>query len=261
MNIQSLLKNIKESFKTTAGILNALKKIFWLYKYSAAKTIICFTYPSVGKSVKLTVRNNKGADAFIVSEVFEHQCYELGTAGNFSYILDLGANAGFTTVYFSLLFPAATIACVEPIPANIELLYENLVLNQIKAKVFEAAIAVADGEIAMELGEMDYSNKVHDIPYGKHLGDNTIQVRALTIETIVKELKWPRIDLVKIDIEGYEGILLKVNNAWLNLTGTLIMEIHEGINPGQIGELLTEFGFCHQKESRGNWIFSKSEIN
>ena len=34
------------------------------------------------------------------------------------YVLDAGANAGFTTTLFKLLWPAAVVVSLEPDPAN-----------------------------------------------------------------------------------------------------------------------------------------------
>jgi hypothetical protein len=33
-------------------------------------------------------------------------------------------------------------------------------------------------------------------------------------------------DLIKMDIEGYEDVLLRENNDWLNRVGCIVMEIH-----------------------------------
>ena len=106
MNIKSLLKNITYSLKTTAGTYDAIKKVVWLYKKHPAwgykQTQITFKYKAPINKIKLQVRFNEGSDAFILSEVFEHNYYQTPLTCNITTIVDLGANAGFTAVYFSL---------------------------------------------------------------------------------------------------------------------------------------------------------------
>jgi FkbM family methyltransferase len=264
MNIKSFIKNIKESIQTTSGPFNAAKKIFWLYgvfgKSSEKKTLIHFKFPSPVGNIRLNVRYNSGSDAFIVSEVFQEQCYFIPPNNPIATVLDLGANAGFTAVYFSRLFPDAQIACVEPMANNIAILKENLALNKVNPIVFEGAVAVEDGEVTMESGDKDYGNKVHGIPFGKSFDNNTTVVPGYTVTHIMKDLNWKRIDLLKIDIEGYEGVLLKENNSWLAKVDTLIMEIHEGVTIEFIKSITDAYGFAYSKLQMGNWILSRKEI-
>jgi predicted O-methyltransferase YrrM len=41
------------------------------------------------------------------------------------YILDAGANAGFSTLLFKLLWPDATVVSLEPDPSNFDMLKRN----------------------------------------------------------------------------------------------------------------------------------------
>ena len=100
---------------------------------------------------RLRLRANAGADAFIFSEVFEHEYYRLPMTDAPKTILDLGANIGLTLIYFERHFPQAVLAGVEPIRSNFDILQENLTLNGLNAAVFAGAIDIADGQIRMEL--------------------------------------------------------------------------------------------------------------
>lgn len=267
MDLKSLKNNIIDSVKTTNGPINAVKRLFWLYNgfgrlgdQKIHKTQIEFKFPPPVGGISLMVRNNDGADGFIMSEVFHVKCYSFSSKENILHILDLGANAGFTAIYFSRLFPEAKIVCVEPMPNNIAILKQNLSLNNVDSVVIEAAATVEDGEITMDIGDKDYGNKIHDMPFGKIMNVDTLVVDGLSINTILKKLSWEKVDLVKIDIEGYEAILLSKNNNWLSKVGAIILEIHEGVSIEMIKEATSQYGFLHSRLRKGNWILSKTEI-
>ncbi len=67
-------------------------------------------------------------DLFVLNEVFLDQCYRLPKFLDCSFrnIIDLGANVGLTTLYFSQYFPKANFVCIEPNPENFLLLKRNL---------------------------------------------------------------------------------------------------------------------------------------
>ena len=260
MDLKSLKSNIVESLRTTNGIFNAAKRLFWLYQASPYKMQIGLRYPEPVGKINLIVRNNKGSDSFIISEVFQNECYRVSTSKNITNIVDLGANAGFTAVYFSKFFKNAKIACVEPMPGNIGVLKENLKLNNVNSVVFEIAVTTVDGKVTMDIGDKDYGGKVHHIPFGKAMGNDTLIVDGLSIDTILKKMNWNKIDLLKIDIEGYEGVMLLENNSWLAVVNTIIMEIHEGITIEDVKDALRPYDFVFSKPHKGNWILSKQEV-
>jgi len=264
MNLKSFLNNIVDSLKTTTSITNAVKKMRWLYSKGTntgnKHTIIGFKYLSPIGEIDLLVRSNRGSDAFIISEVFGQQCYFIPLKNEIDCILDLGANAGYTAVYYSKLFPKANIACVEPMPNNIDVLKKNLTMNCVNAVIFEGAVSVADGKISMEIGDLDYGNKVHDIPFGRNMNNGLLVTEGFSLNTIIEKLLWHKIDLLKIDIEGYEGVLLHQNNSWLAKVGTIIIEIHEGITIETVRKATDAFGFIHIQQKKGNWILSKQPI-
>lgn len=265
MNVNSFFKNIRYFIKTSKSLPEVGRKMFWIYDVASKgqgnrKSKFHFKFPEPLGLLKFTVRNNGGSDAFIISEVFEHQCYRIDVLNKDAsgpVIVDLGANAGFTSVYFSKVFPGAKIICVEPMPNNLSVLRENLKENHVTAEVYEAAISTTDGLLEMEISDQDYGHKVHNIEFGKAVGNQLISVRAITIGSIMQEQKIDKIDILKIDIEGYEGVLFETNNQWLRSVDRIIMEIHENISIERITEIAKQYSFTSVTESKGNWIFSK----
>ena len=266
MNPITLLQNINHSIKTCPTWADRWSKLTWLYSdkpfvkpWITGKHQIHFQYASPINQITLSVRDNSGSDAFIFSEVFDHCYYDLHLPFQPETILDLGANAGFTAIFFARQYPSAKIACVEPIPDNVELLRENLKLNSIQAQVFPSAISIADGYLEMELDDKDYGHKVAGIEYGKKLTGNTIQVESLSIPTLLQKLGWSRISLLKVDIEGYEAILLKEQCNWLSFVDAICIECHEGYGEADLQDLAKKWGFSSPQLLPGTWLLLRTK--
>ena len=56
----------------------------------------------------------------------------------------------------------------------------------------------------MAVKKLDYGHKVADADTP---GGSQIECCAMSVPTILERLAWPRIGLLKVDIEGYESVL------------------------------------------------------
>ena len=250
MNPIWLAKNLRRSVKICPAWRDRIELLLWIYsdklpRWSDSKRnrTISFLYPDPVGQIKVVVRSNNGSDAFIFGEVFEHRYYDFLLPFSPETIMDLGANVGFTSIYFARKYPSAKIACVEPIPGNIQLLRNNLEMNNVQATIFPAAVATGDGRIRMEIAELDYGHKVAGMNYGKLLAGENVEVDAITVPSLIKQLTWKRIELLKIDIEGYEGLLLNENCDWLHRVDAICIECHEGYGEADLREVAKRFGF------------------
>ncbi|MEO5910953.1 MAG: FkbM family methyltransferase [Pelobium sp.] len=263
MNFSRFKTNFNHAKNTCKSYKDVINKLLWLYSNSLSLTknyFINFSYPIPLGDFSLNLRVNNGSDHFIFSEVFDQQCYQLPLKPkSVHYIIDLGANIGLSTIYFSKIYPNAQIAFVEPIPENFLLTQKNLKANNITAHGYRNAISIYNDSIKMTLGDNDYGHKVSNIPFGKELQTiNEVTVQGITINEIIKQLKFPKIDLIKIDIEGYEGILLSEQLEWLNITHAIMMEIHQHVDIKQIENTLFRYGFNYTEKIKGNYFYSKN---
>jgi len=231
-----------------AGALpNALRRTCWT---------IGFRCPPPVEAIRLMLRDNGGADRFICSEVFEHECYDLPPACQPSTILDLGANIGLAAIYFARSFPNARIACVEPIPDNLRLLRRNLEMNGVTAAVFGAAAHVEDGAVWMEPAAADYGHKV--TPTAWPAAGEVFEVAALAIPTIIERLGWERIGLIKIDIEGHEVALLSERSDWLHKVDAICLEYHLDGGRSHLAEIAEQYGFLPPRVlPTGLWFLTR----
>jgi FkbM family methyltransferase len=265
MNPIALARNIHHSFQVCPSWTDRMNRLLWLYSDKRFVKVISpkehrqisFYYAPPIDNIQVIVRNNQGSDAFIFGEVFDHRYYDFPLPYSPKTILDLGANIGLTAIFFARKFPDAEIACVEPMPANVELLQKNLELNEAKANIFPAAIAVEDGSIQMEIGVLDYGHKVAGIAYGTALTGHTLEVEAISVPTLLKKLNWERISLLKVDIEGYEGVLLKENCEWLTRVDAMCIECHEGFGESDLQTLAERWGFAPPQPLPGTWLLTR----
>ena len=263
MNPLWLIRNCASSWRSRGGIADFVRRLLWIYsgKLPAAvrrkEWTIGFRYSEPIGSVRLLLRSNGGTDGFIHGEVFEHEYYRLPLTSPPETILDLGANIGLTSVYFSRVYPRALLACVEPVLGNVRALTRNLELNSIKAAVFPAAVDPQNGRVRMQLEARDSEHKVADAneePRGE-----TVEVDAISVPTLMARLGWPRIGLLKIDIEGHEKILLSRDCEWLNLVDAICIECHPGYDESDLRRLAERFGFLPPRNI-GNWLLQRRPI-
>lgn len=259
MNLSWLARNLKTCWQYREGLADFLRRLLFTYSSKIPACIrrsewtIGFSYPDPIGNVRLLLRSNAGADGFIQGEVFEHEYYRALQIISPSSILDLGANIGLTTIYYSRLFPGAQLACVEPDPSNLRVLARNLELNAVPAKVFGAAVDVQDGRVLMERCPMDYGHKIA-LPNSRQ---PTFEVAAISVATIMKKLAWNRIGLLKIDIEGHERRLLSENCEWLNAVNALCVEWHDEDARAALSALASRFGFFPPQVQNGLWFITK----
>ena len=202
------------------------------------------------------MRDNIGADFYIYSEVIEHECYDIPADKPPETILDLGANIGLSTIYFARRFPNARIACVEPVPGNIAVLRENLALNDIPAAVFPAAVHVRDGTVKMALSKRDYGHAVADD------GDDGAlawpEVSALTVSSILAQLGWDRVGLLKLDVEGHETALLSEACDWLRRVDAICLEYHVDGGADHLATVAKRYNFLPPRELPNKlWFLSR----
>jgi FkbM family methyltransferase len=269
MNPIALLSNTRQSIRVCPTWGDRLNRLFWLYHDKRVVRMlkatpsqrISFNYSAPVKSIRVLVRDNLGSDAFVFGEVFDHLYYDFVLPEAPQTILDLGANAGFTTIFFARKYPQAEIASVEPIAENLEVLRENLALNGVAATVFAGAVATEDGYIEMTMSDRDYGHKVAGIAYGKTLNGPSTKVQAISVPTIIEKMNWTRIGLLKVDIEGYEAILLKERCDWLALVDAMCIECHEGYDEGDLREVADRYGFENPKGLPGIWLLTRAIVH
>jgi FkbM family methyltransferase len=264
MDLRALKRNFKKSATLCRSPKDRLKYLYWLYRsalpFRSPRLVIGFRLSAPPGKIELTVRANAGSDAFIFSEVFEHRYYDFPLNCAPLTILDVGANIGLTAVFFARKYPGAELACVEPVPQNVSLLRENLERNRVVATVYAKALAVSDAPVIMKLSEKDYGHNIAKIEFGPSTPGKTIDAPGISVPTLMSQLSWTKIDLMKIDIEGYEGLLLRDNCDWLNAVGAICIECHEGFGKADLAGVAAEYGFEAPRQLAGIYLLTRKHM-
>ena len=142
-----------------------------------------------------------------------------------------GANIGMASIYFALTYPEARIIAVEAEASNFAMLIRN-VRGYPSIIPVRAALWNRDGEISVI--EPDPATG----PGGKWScitkeGPGP-KVRAVTMQTLMREMGIPAIDIAKMDIEGSEQEVFE-DTSWLTGLRCLMIELHDEYRPGCTG--------------------------
>lgn len=188
------------------------------------------------KSIEGPVHVRRATSDFVViREIFEEGEYDLVrqlTLPPEPYIVDLGGNIGLGSLYFASLFPGARIVSVEPDQENGRLLRENCrrLIDAGRLQPVAAFVGATDGTAGIQRGSENYAFVKTDAP------SNGEQIPCLSMPTLLQQTGFPRIDLLKCDIEGSEAELFRAAAPWINRVGSLLIEIHAPYTPEQLRE-------------------------
>jgi FkbM family methyltransferase len=119
-------------------------------------------------------------------------------------IFDVGGNFGQTALRFASAFPMATIFSFEPVPSSFEHLKRST-KHHARIKPFNLGMGDTAGTVTMHLTESAGSNSIVRVASATGAVDVSID----TVDAFANRQKTGTIDLLKIDVEGYELRVLR----------------------------------------------------
>lgn len=141
------------------------------------------------------------------------------------FIVDLGANVGYTSAYFLSRFPNCRVLALEPDPDNFALLQRNLQPYGNRARALQRAVWWRAQTLQFK------QRAIKGEEWGRSLGEETGSgdddlVPSITMDMIFEDSKEPRISILKVDIEGAEKELFSHDASWLDLVDNVVIELH-----------------------------------
>lgn len=134
---------------------------------------------------------------------FPEMAYLLHVLRPEDIFVDVGANVGSYTILAASVVGASGYA-FEPVPQTFAKLQRNIELNHLEARVVAQNLGLADKAGTLRFtSDLDAVN--HAVASGEVVG-NTIEIAVTTLDSALHEVS-P--SLVKVDVEGYETLVLK----------------------------------------------------
>ncbi len=139
-------------------------------------------------------------------EVFMDECYmealqrEVPKGGT---VIDIGANAGFFSLFAASRFDQPRIFSYEPIPVNFQQLEKNIRLNaKHDIHPHQCAVAGKAGDITLTFDPSDSFTTSASMTRKQEGAE--IRVSCVTLENIFETYGLERCDFLKMDCEGAE---------------------------------------------------------
>ncbi|MDB5507090.1 MAG: hypothetical protein JWR75_1728 [Devosia sp.] len=169
-------------------------------------------------------------------------------------IIDAGGYIGTAAIKFASNYPKCQVICIEPSPANLELLKRNI-SGYPNITLVQAALAASDaGAMLSDAGRSTWGHtittEIRDKDRAKSLGS----VETTTIDQIMRDAGAERLFLMKLDIEGAEIEVLDASATWIDHCDVLVTELHERMRYG------TEASFDRATRGRFNSMLPGEKI-
>ncbi|MBX3084122.1 MAG: FkbM family methyltransferase [Anaerolineae bacterium] len=168
------------------------------------------------------------SDVDVFRELLINQQYALvNDLSEADLIIDCGANVGFSTAYFLSRYPSAQVIAIEPDPGNFKQLQANVAAYGSRCRAIQAGVWSDSVGLVMS-----------DEPYGDGREwarqvrvarpDETPTIKAVDIETLMRESGRPEISILKVDIERAEAAVFGANyQGWIDNVRNIIIELHD----------------------------------
>lgn len=158
------------------------------------------------------------------------------------YLIDAGANVGFSTLLLASLWPDATVVALEPDEGNLEVLVRNM-----EHRPF------ADNVVPLRGGLWGWDTSLTIEPTAVHGDWGYVTAAAApwqedgtfpgySVSSVMLQQRMPHIDVLKVDIEGAEAVMFNTTGGaqletWLNAVNLLALEAHPWFAKEYFGEL------------------------
>jgi FkbM family methyltransferase len=149
------------------------------------------------------------------------------------YVIDAGANVGFTSLYLAKRLPFATIIALEPDPENYKMLVRNVRATD---RIIPVQGALWSHSTSLSMSDQQFGDGDF---WAKTVAEIPGCVRAFSVADIIQAYSMRGMILVKIDIEGAETIVFSKNvELWMPEVTAVNVEIHFNSQFGNPSELI-----------------------
>ncbi len=158
--------------------------------------------------------------------------------------VDVGSNKGdFTLLAAKVVGSDGKVLSFEPEPGNCYWIGKSIEANGYEnITLFEVALSAADETASLYLGSKSGWHTL--VPGCPNRSNGAITVTTRKLDSVLKDAKQARVDMIKIDVEGAELEVLKGARKALssNSNIVLLMDLHPylGVDPTEVFKTLEE---------------------
>lgn len=198
------------------------------------------------------------SDVDVFRQCFLQNQYDSRLPAHAGWIIDAGANVGFSTLWLRARFPAATIIALEPDPDSFRCLLRNCAGDPAVIPL-QAALWNEAGMVGLQTRRPDGTPLDS---WGYRLNDAAGEHKVATVDlaTLIARYRIPRVDVLKVDIEGAEKEVFEALDAeTLANVGHVMVEAHDRFKPGSTRaiEVAAERGGFSIERHRENLVLHR----
>jgi FkbM family methyltransferase len=178
------------------------------------------------------------SDFWVFMQIFvdrEYSCFDSLQGGGL--VIDCGANVGYSSAYFLSRFPQCEVVAIEPDPDNYAMLVRNLAPYGRRATPVHAG--VWSHQASLKLASERYGDGGE---WARQVAECVPGERdsfpATSVGDLLRESGRDRIFVLKMDIEGAEGVVFADGDkSWLDRTDNIAIELHDDSQFGPCSEI------------------------
>ncbi len=178
------------------------------------------------------------------------------------FVIDAGANIGYTAVLFANWWPECKIISIEPDRENYELTLKNT-SHYSNVTVLNAGLWNKEVKLSIEAGQED-GFVVREINNDQAAIKNENLTSGISLEQLMKKFGIGEIDFLKMNIEGSEKEVFSENSeTWLPKTKAMLIELHDGKNSGcskAVFSKTNQFDFAVAETAPYGVLFAKESV-
>jgi len=179
--------------------------IDWLFRPYSCETVAKLPF-----DLKLVIPPNCKVARNLIAGIYEKELTSVFTKliKKGMNIVDIGAHIGYYTLLASrLVGPNGKVFAFEPDPVNLIYLKTNISINNCSNVIITSkAVFRKNGEAYLLIQPDHSTNYLSRFPKDK---EGAFKVPTVTLDVFFGMLGWPRVDLIKADVEGSEVAVLE----------------------------------------------------
>lgn len=156
------------------------------------------------------------------------------------YVVDIGSNLGYYALLAATLVgPRGRVLAIEPEPNNCGLLTINAQTNHIQnIEIIQYAVGSRDGMGKFYITEASNTGSLVASVTGKII--SSIRVKTRKLDSMLKEYNFPKVNLIRMDIEGGEIDAIKgMQDTFKKYKPAILAELHcDAVGTASIVKLL-----------------------